>query len=277
MPNSEPFTLAVCAEMVFRSLPITERVRRISDLGFQVEIWDWTKHDIDALVRTGATFSSMTGYITGTLADDEGADELIRTAEQSIPIAERLGIPRLNLHGTGLDGQGLPVKPATEVTGAMWLKARHTLDRIADLGERAGVTFVLENLNAAVDHPGVPFGRAEDTLALVQAVNRPGLKLMLDVYHAQIGEGNLIELLHRAAPFIGEIQVADVPGRCEPGTGEINYPAIAKALADIGYRGTVGLEAWASGDDELALRRFRSAFTHHPGCAGQHAEAGFGS
>ena len=64
MPNSEPFTLAVCAEMVFRSLPITERVRRISDLGFQVEIWDWTKHDIDALVRTGATFSSMTGYVT---------------------------------------------------------------------------------------------------------------------------------------------------------------------------------------------------------------------
>jgi hydroxypyruvate isomerase len=264
MPNSEPFTLAVCAEMVFRSLPITERVRRISDLGFQVEIWDWTKHDIDALVRTDATFSSMTGYVTGTLADDDGADELIRTAEQSIPVAERLGIPRLNLHGTGLDGQGLPVKPAHEVTGAMWLKARHTLDRIADLGERAGVTFVLENLNAAVDHPGVPFGRAEDTLALVQAVNRPGLRMMLDIYHAQIGEGNLIELLRRAAPFIGEIQVADVPGRCEPGTGEINYPAIAKALADIGYRGTVGLEAWASGDDELALRRFRSAFTLSP-------------
>jgi hydroxypyruvate isomerase len=60
---------------------------------------------------------------------------------------------------------------------------------------------------------------------------------------------------------VGEIQVADVPGRCEPGTGEINYPAIAQALADIGYRGTVGLEAWASGDDELALDRFRSAFT----------------
>jgi hydroxypyruvate isomerase len=257
MPNSEPFTLAVCAEMVFRSLPITERVRRISDLGFQIEIWDWTKHDIDALVRTGATFSSMTGYVTGTLADDDGADELIRTAEQSIPIAERLGIPRLNLHGTGLDGQGLPVKPATEVTGAMWLKARHTLDRIADLGERAGVTFVLENLNAAVDHPGVPFGRAEDTLALVQAVNRPGLKLMLDVYHAQIGEGNLIELLHRAAPFIGEIQVADVPGRCEPGTGEINYPAIAKALADIGYRGTVWRCA-ASGRPSLSPRHHRT-------------------
>src|SRR5947209_20291457 len=100
-----PFTLAVCAEMVFRNLPIVERVRRIDELGFQVEIWDWTRHDIAALARTGATFSSMTGYVTGTLADDAGADELVRTAKQSIPIAQELGIPRLNLHGTGLDNK----------------------------------------------------------------------------------------------------------------------------------------------------------------------------
>ena len=123
------------------------------------------------------------------------------------------------------------------------------------------MTFVLENLNIAVDHPGVPFARASDTLALVEAVGHPALRLNLDLYHAQIGEGNLTELVRRAAPFIGEIQVADVPGRCEPGTGEINYPAIAKALAALGYRGTVGLEAWPSGDDETALERFRAAFT----------------
>jgi hydroxypyruvate isomerase len=257
----QPFTLAVCSEMVFRDLPISERVRKIAALGFQVEIWDWTRHDIDALADTGATFSSMTGYITGTLADDAGADELLRTAEQSIPVAKKLGIPRLNLHGTGLDSRGLPVKPAAEVTGAMWLKAERTLDRIADLGASAGVTFVLENLNTAVDHPGVPFARAEDCLALVSAVNKPSLRLMLDLYHAQIGEGNLIELVRRAAPWIGEVQVADVPGRCEPGTGEINYPAVARALAATGWRGTVGLEAFASGDDTLALQRFRDAFT----------------
>ena len=255
------FTLAVCAEMVFRTLPMIERVRRIAALGFQVEIWNWTRHDIEELRATGATFSSMTGYIRGTLADDAGADMLLRTAEESVAAAARLGIPRLNLHGTGLDDRGLPVTPCGQVTGAMWLKARHTLDRIAALGEREGVTFVLENLNAAVDHPGVPFGRAEDTLALVRAVDRPGLRMMLDLYHAQIGEGNLIELLRAALPHIGEIQVADVPGRCEPGTGEINYPAIARELATLGYRGTIGLEAWASGDDEIVLARFRSAFS----------------
>ncbi len=260
--TDEPmFPLAVCAEMVFRDLPIAERVRRISERGFLVEIWDWTRHDIDLLKATGADFSSMTGYVTGTLADDEGAAELLRTAERSIPVAHRLGIPRLNLHGTGLDGDGLPVKPATEITGSMWIKAAETLDRLADLGKREGVTFCLENLNTAVDHPGVPFARAADTLALVAAVDRPEMRLMLDLYHAQIGEGNLIELLRRAAPYIGEIQVADVPGRCEPGTGEINYPAIAAVLAELGYAGVVGMEAFAAGDDELALNRFRRAFS----------------
>ncbi len=253
--------LAVCAEMVFLNLPIEERVRRIADLGFQVEIWNWAAHDIDALVATGARFSSMTGYLHGSLVDEEGGEALLRTARQSLPIAERLGCPRLNLHGTELDGTGRPVRPVHEVTGAMWLTAHRTLSRVAELGEAAGVTFCLENLNTAVDHPGVPFARAADTLALVEAVDRPGLRLMLDLYHAQIGEGNLIELLRRAAPLIGEIQVADVPGRREPGTGEINYPAIAGALAEIGYRGTVGLEAYASGDDEAALARFRTAFT----------------
>jgi len=258
---STPFTLAVCSEMVFTDRPLVDRIRAIDDLGFQVEIWDWTVKDIDALVATGATFSSMTGYITGNLTDPQAVDELLATAEQSIPVAARLGIPRLNLHGTGLDNRGLPVVPVETVTGAMWLAAEKTLTRIAELGEREGVTFCLENLNTAVDHPGTPFAKAADTLALVEAVDSPHLKLMLDLYHAQIGEGNLIELVRRCGDAIGEIQVADVPGRCEPGTGEINYPAIARALSEMGYTGTIGLEAFASGDSEAALARFREAFT----------------
>ena len=258
---SQPFGLAVCAEMVFTDLPVLERVQRIHELGFQVEIWDWSRHDVEALAATGATYSSMTGYLRGDLVTPDGADELVATAEESVPVAHRLGIPRLNLHGTGLDGRGLPVRPVEVVTGAMWLAARDTLARLAAIGEREGLTFCLENLNTAVDHPGTPFARAADTLALVEAVGSPRLRMMLDLYHAQIGEGNLIELVRRCGPAIGEVQVADVPGRCEPGTGEISYPAVARALRDAGYTGTVGLEAFASGDSTVALERFREAFT----------------
>jgi hydroxypyruvate isomerase len=255
-----PMRLAVCAEMVFLDLPITERVQRIAEAGFDAEIWDWTRHDVEALAATGAMFSSMTGYIRGDFG--VGADELIRTARESIAVAQTLDCPRLNLHGTGLDGKGLPVVPGEDMPGPLWISAARTLTRLGDMAERAGVTFCLENLNTAVDHPGVPFARAADTLALVEAVGHPRVRLMLDLYHAQIGEGNLIELVRRAGPLIGEIQVADVPGRREPGTGEINYPAVAAALNEMGYNGTVGLEAWAAdGDSDRALARFRDAFT----------------
>ncbi|ALM51933.1 TIM barrel protein [Halomonas huangheensis] len=259
--RTSPFTLAVCAEMVFLDLPMDERVRRIDGLGFLVEIWSWGRHDIQALANTGATFSSMTGYIEGSLADRDGAERLVQTARESITIARRLNIPRLNLHGTGLDERGMPFKPVSQLTGTMWIRAHDTLNRLADLAQEHDVTFVVENLNTQVDHPGVPFARADEVLELVASVNRPQIRMMLDLYHAQIGEGNLIDLVHRCAPWIGEVQVADVPGRCEPGSGEIHYPAIARALDDIGYRGTVGMEGWASGEVEPALQRFKDAFT----------------
>lgn len=254
------FQLAVCSEMVFTELPLIDRVRRIDELGFAVEIWSWHDKDLDALAATGARFSSMTGYLQGDLSDPASADEVVRTAELSIKAAEKLGVPRLNLHTAELvDGKA--ARPRQRATGGMWLTAQRALERIGDLGETADVTFCVENLNTIVDHPGVPLARAKDTLALVEGVGHPNVKMMLDLYHAQIGEGNLIELVRRCGDAIGEIQVADVPGRCEPGTGEINYPAIAKALRDMGFAGTVGMEAWASGDSEAALESFRAAFS----------------
>jgi hydroxypyruvate isomerase len=256
--------LAVCSEMVFAELPLIDRVRRIDEFGFAVEIWSWHDKDLGALAATGARFSSMTGYLQGDLIDPTSADEVVRTAELSIKAAETLGVPRLNLHTAELvDGKA--ARPRHRATGAMWLTAQRALERIGDLGAAAGVTFCVENLNTIVDHPGVPLARAKDTLALVEGVGHPNVRMMLDLYHAQIGEGNLVELVRRCGDAIGEVQVADVPGRCEPGTGEINYRAIANTLREIGYTGTVGLEAWAAGDgeagSEAALTAFRAAFT----------------
>ncbi|QIM17606.1 TIM barrel protein [Leucobacter coleopterorum] len=254
------YQLAACAEMIFLDLPFVERVQRIRDRGLLVEIWDWSTKDLAALAATGAEFSSMTGYLRGDLTSREGRAELVSTARESLRAADVLDAPRLNLHGTGLGEGGLPVVPRETVSGSDWLHAADTLREIAELGAEAGRTFVLENLNLAVDHPGVPFSKAADTLALVRGVDHSNLRLNLDLYHAQIGEGNLIELVREALPWIGEVQLADVPGRCEPGTGEIRYEGVARALRDLGYEGVVGLEAWASGDPEAALDAFEAAF-----------------
>jgi hydroxypyruvate isomerase len=258
------FTLAICSEMVYLDLPHLDRVRRIHERGFAAELWGWADKDADALRATGAAFTSMTGYLRGDLVTEDGAADLLRTAEQSIPFSKTIACPSLNLHGTGLGDGGLPVRPVEVVTGDMWLAAVHTLSAVAELGEQHDVVFVLENLNTELDHPGTPFGRAADTLALVRAVGSTHLRMNLDLYHAQIGEGNLAELVRRAAPYLGEVQVADVPGRCEPGTGEVRWEFLARVLDEAGYDGVVALEAWASepgtAGSDLALDRFRAAF-----------------
>jgi len=114
------------------------------------------------------------------------------------------------------------------------------------------VQFCAENLNTIVDHPGVPLARAKDTLALIEGVGHPNVKMMLDLYHAQIGEGYLIELVRRCG---------DVPGRGQPGSGEIFTRRSRRRCTTWVIAATVGLEGYAEGDDVAAREAFRAAFT----------------
>ena len=93
-----------------------------------------------------------------------------------------------------------PIAQTDVVSGAMWLKARDTLNRICDMAEEEGVVFALENLNR-LDHPGCPFGSTGDVLSLVSAVDRPQLRINLDLYHTQIGEGDLIRWCQKCLPM----------------------------------------------------------------------------
>ncbi|SET89124.1 TIM barrel protein [Paracoccus homiensis] len=257
---TQPFQLAACAEMLWRDRPIEWRAARLTEMGLGVGLWNWPDHDLARLEAVGATYTIMNGYLQGRLADDEGADMLLTSARETVQIGKRLGVSRLNLHGTGLGDGGIPIRQHEQISGAMWLKARDTLHRICDLAEAEGVVFTLENLNL-LDHPGCPFGATADVLALVSAIDRPQLRINLDLYHTQIGEGDLIRWCEKCLPWIGEVQVADNPGRFEPGTGEINYPAIARALDRMGYRGPVAMEAFAEGDSDQAVAAFVRAFT----------------
>ncbi|WP_417687415.1 TIM barrel protein [Roseibium sp.] len=257
---SQPFPLAVCAEMVWLDKPIDWRVARLTERGLGVGLWNYPDHDVAKLEKLGANYTIMNGYLEGRLADDEGADMLVTSARETAQVGKRLGVDRLNLHGTGLGEGGIPIWQQDIVDGSMWLKARDTLNRICDMAEEEDVVFTLENLNL-MDHPGCPFGSTADVLTLVSSVNRPQLRINLDLYHTQIGEGDLVRWCEKCLPWIGEIQVADNPGRCEPGTGEIHYGGIARALKDMGYRGAIGMEAWAKGDSDAAIDAFVRAFT----------------
>ncbi|MBN7784209.1 TIM barrel protein [Ponticoccus gilvus] len=255
-----PFQLAACAEMLWRDRPIDWRAARLTERGLGVGLWNWPDHDLTRLEKVGAHYTIMNGYLTGRLTDPEGADRLLASARETAEVGRRLGVDRLNLHGTGLGEGGIPIPQHGTFSPGMVLRARDTLHRLCDMAEELGVIYTLENLNPQ-DHPGCPFGSTADVLSLVSAVNRPQLRINLDLYHTQIGEGDLIRWCRACLPWIGEVQVADNPGRCEPGTGEINYAGVARALRDMGYTGAVGMEAYAAGDSDAAVEAFVAAFT----------------
>lgn len=116
------------------------------------------------------------------------------------------------------------------------------LREIAPLAEAAGVTLVLEPLNNLVDHAGYWLKNSDVGFGLIQKVNSPNIRLLFDIYHQQVTEGNIIDRLTKNLDFIGHVHVADVPGRHQPGTGELNYANILDQLRAAGYEGTVGLE-----------------------------------
>jgi hydroxypyruvate isomerase len=257
---SQPFPLAACAEMLWLDKPIEWRAARLTEYGLGVGLWNWPDHDLGKLESVGANYTIMNGYLQGRLADAEGAEMLLASARETALVGKRLGVDRLNLHGTGLGDGGIPIPRHGAFSPGMEVRARDTLNRICDLAEELDVVFTLENLNP-LDHPGCPFGSTAQVLSLVSAVNRPGLRINLDLYHTQIGEGDLVRWCEACLPWIGEIQVADNPGRCEPGTGEINYAGVARALRGMGYTGPVAMEAFAASDSDAAVTAFVEAFS----------------
>ncbi len=131
---------------------------------------------------------------------------------------------------------------------------------MAELAAKNEVTLSLEHLNTKLDHAGYSLPYVEDAVRLVDEVNSPNLKILLDIYHAQVQEGDIISLIRQYKDYIGYVHVADVPGRHQPGTGEIHYANVARALHEVGYDGTVGLEAFPEGDHLEAMNRFRTIF-----------------
>jgi hydroxypyruvate isomerase len=127
--------------------------------------------------------------------------------------------------------------------------------RVAPAAEAAGVTLLLELLNSKVDHPGYQADRSAWGVDVCQRVGSPCVKLLYDIYHMQIMEGDIIRTLQRHCAVIGHYHTAGNPGRHEIDvTQEINYPAVLRAIAATGYAGYVGHEFLPAGDPAAALR-----------------------
>jgi len=193
-----------------------------------------------AIDDTGLDLAYLSGGSESThgpefpLTDPARREDAVAEIERAIDVAAAADSDFLNVipgrHEETLD-------PAVQHTTIV-----ATLRDVAGHAEDAGVTLLLEPVNTRVDHPGIYLTSSYEGYEIVDAVQSPNVELLYDVYHQQITEGNLIANVRQHVDEIGHVHVGDVPGRHEPGTGEINYPNVFDALAEAGYDGYVGCE-----------------------------------
>lgn len=254
---------AVNIEMwTFGTSDPAERIARAADLGFTgIEMWPWRGKDLDRLARVARERSveivQFTGWgFTPGLNDPGNHARFVSEIEASCETAARLGTRRI-LVVAGNDRPGV-------TKAEMHQHVIDGLKRAVPIAEKHDVTLILEPMNVRVDHPGHCLHGSPDALRIVSAVDSPRVKLCWDLYHMQISEGDLCGRLKEGFPHVAYLQIADHPGRSDPGTGEIHYLRVLEEAWKLGYRGFVGLE-FTPADGELeaarrvaAIDRFRT-------------------
>lgn len=244
--------LSACIEMIFHNVPeFVERIDRVAQCGLSAfEFWGWQNKDLPAIQeranRLGLKIAAMGCSSQGALVDPNNTANWIEGARESIAKAKEFGVPTLIVTTGNELSMPRHLQHEAIVSG---------LQGIAPEAEAQGITLVLEPLNVRVDHKGYYLVSSDEGFEIVREVGSPRVKLLFDIYHQQISEGHLIPRITGNISLIGHFHCADVPGRHEPGTGEINYANVFRAIAETDYDGYIGLEFQPTGDHHEALKR----------------------
>jgi hydroxypyruvate isomerase len=249
---------AVNVEMWWTKLPFLDRIRKAAEAGFPaVEFWPWHNKPLDEIaslcVELGVEVAQFTawGFVPG-LNDPKNHDRFVAAIEDGCGTAKRLRCRKMTVVG-GNDQPGMTQEQ-------MHLHIIEGLRRAAPIAEKHDVMLILEPMNIRHDHKGHCLYGSAPAIRICEAVGSSHVKINWDLYHMQITEGDLCRHLGEGmqSGHVGYLQLADNPGRREPGTGEIAYNRVLKEAYDLGYRGFVGLECSPT-EEEVAVKRVRAA------------------
>lgn len=252
------FELSGCIELLFTDdAPNSpdERVRRAADAGLcSVEIWFWRDKDLPrlkrALVESNVDLYAMISEPMGQLVDRRTHEAFLRGVDESSKVAADLGCPFLMVFG----GNALPGVSRAAQHGAVV----DALKRAAPVAEAHDVVLALECLNSRIDHVGSYLDRTSEGLAIVAEVGSPNVTLLYDLYHSVVMGESPDRVLAGRLERVSHVQVADVPGRHEPGTGTINWTRFMDWLSKSGYQGRIGLEYVPAQSTLASLAQARS-------------------
>jgi hydroxypyruvate isomerase len=231
--------------MLFTEAPFLERFERAAAAGFRaVEFW-WPAEDepqhVARAARAAGVEAALLNFDAGDMSrgerglasDPSRVDAFRGHVPVALGLAEAVGCRRLNLL-VGLAIDGLERERQLEL-------ARENVRFAADAAAGIGAGVLIEPINALENGPYL-LPTVAEALAFIATVDRDNVALQYDVYHAQRSEGNIVDTIRAHVGRIGHVQVADCPGRGEPGTGEIRFAFVLDALRMAGYDGYVGLE-----------------------------------
>jgi hydroxypyruvate isomerase len=256
--GKKPITqFAINVEMWWRKLPFADRIKKAARLGFPaVEFWPWRNKDLDEIKslcgELGVEIAQFTAwpFVPG-MNNPKNHDKVVSEIEAACKTANFLNCKKMTVVG-GNDQPGMSQEEMhSHITTALLMAA--------PVAERHGVMLILEPMNIRVDHKGHCLYGSPDAVRICRAVDSPFVKINWDLYHMQISEGDLCGRMREGFDQIGYLQLADHPGRREPGTGEINYSRVLKEAHDLGYRGFVGAECRPSDDGSVAAERLARA------------------
>ena len=232
-----------------------DRIAAAAADGFKfVEMWMSSLQDVHSLASAakqhGIQFSSVLAEPRFSFTMP-GVDlnVFFDGLKSSIENAKTLGSPRLVVgSGMGFPGKKRPAQLDT---------LAEVFTDAAKIAEEAGIELVLEPVNTRHDHPGALLDRTEEAIYIAQKVASPNFKILYDIYHSSVEGENVIEMLTKHKNLIGYVQLADAPGRGEPGSGKIDWKPIMAAV-DANYQGVVGLEYYPTQDTSKSIEYIKS-------------------
>ena len=244
---------SVCIEMIFRQADVDypERVAQAASAGADaVEFWGWKGKDLGGIGQAASEHGvaiAAFGATSERLVDAGSRGAFVAGVEEAIDLAEQLSCPGC-LQTVGQELEGVDrAKQHQAIVDA--------LSAAAPKLEESGLKLYVEPLNILVNHKGYYLSTSAEGFEILREVGSPNVLLLYDIYHQQITEGNIIQTIEENIDLIGHFHLADVPGRNEPGTGELNYANIFKRIDALGYGGYVGMEFKPTIDHADAVRR----------------------
>ena len=247
-----------CIEWLFAkehpALP--DRIRAAHAAGLRsVEFHLWRDKPLgdvrDALRETGLELLSFVVEPRRSLVDPAQHDEFLQAVRDSLQAAQEAGA-RCLVVASGFTRPDVSRQVQHD-------EAVGILRQAATLAEQAGILLLLEPLNTRVDHPGMYLDSTAEGLAIIEEVGSSNLRLLYDAYHSAVMDEQPGEVLKGRVHLVGHVQVADHPGRAEPGSGMLDWAARIAALREVGYSGSVGLEYRPSGPTMETLTRAEAA------------------